>query len=259
MPLKEQILATLTGADLPDFRLLASAEAIALYPKLLPELLHAAKERFAAILQIPEEDIDFANTVEAYLTQDEAVSMLFTFVNNLNSTDTTPALRELIRAFQPELVAYASEVSMHPEYYRRIKALSTSGHEFSSSQRRSMELIIREMEHAGVHLQGKKKTRLAEINTRLAALAEQFSSNVIDDRERFAHHFTDKKSLTAMPAEDLAMAREEAKRRKKKGYVFTLSPPSYLAIMLYCSDAAVRKRFWLASIASQPGQYDTAP
>ncbi len=257
MQLKEQILKTLRDSQLPDYYLLASPQAIALYPQLLPELLAEAKTNFTAILKVPEAKVNFTNSVEAYLNQDEDLGLLFTFLNNLNSTDSADELRTIITNFQPQIIAYANEISMHPDFYRRVKSLYAKSKKATAAQKRSMELIIHDMEFAGVHLSEKKKSRLAKINTRLGALSEQFQSNVLDDRKRFSHHFASKKALAEVPAEDMAMAQEEAKQRKKKGFVFTLSPPSYLAIMKYCSDAAVRKKFWLANArVSSKGKFD---
>ncbi len=260
MEFQQQLLALLRKPQLPDYALLASPKAIELYPAMLALLLAQAKERFAAILAISEENINFANTVEAYLNQDEDLNALFTFLNNLNATDSTDTLRHIIADFQPQIIAYGNEVSMHPEYYRRIKSVLAQKTSKTAAQTRAMQLIIRGMEFAGVHLTGAKKSRLEAINTTLGALGEDFASHVLDDRKRFAFHFSDATSLADVPAEDLAMAKAEAKKRKQKGHTFTLSPPSYLAIMKYCADAAVRKKFWLANarVASR-GKYDNRP
>ncbi len=260
MPDKTTLFQILDTDGLPDYAVLASDEAIALYPEMLTELLEEAKRDFAKLLAIPADEVNFENTIIPFLDQDAALTMLFTFVNNLNATDASDRLRTIIADFQPHLVAYADEVAMHPELYRRVKAISKGASLHDPEQQRATKLILRDMEFAGVHLAPAKKKRLAAINTRLASLGEDFSSHVLDDRKRFFWHCTDTRVLGEMPEEDIAMAKAEAKQRKKSGMVFTLSPPSYLAIMKYCSDSTIRKKFWLANarIASR-GRFDNRP
>ena len=63
-----------------------------------------------------------------------------------------------------------------------------------------------------------------------------------------------------MPPQDVAAAAAEAKKRKVKGWVFTLSPPSYAAILRFCSDRRVRRKFFLANTAiATRGALDNRP
>lgn len=253
---KAKLRAALQQDGLPDYALLACRAARPLYPELLAELLTEAEAAFAEILQTPAARCNFANIVDRFLTMDEDLNHLFSFLNNLNHTDAHPALRRLIEDFQPQIIAYHNLISTHPRLFALLKeVMQTIGDQ--PQQKRATALLIRDMEFAGVGLKGKKKERLNELNIELARLSEQFQNNVLDDRKRFFHHFADAGALADMPPESLAAAADEAKRRRRKGYVFTLSPPSYQAVMKFCSDREIRKRFWQkSSQVASTGKFD---
>lgn len=258
--LAHNLRKVLTTTGIIDYSFLGSNEALAVFPVVLDELLLEAKRTFENILDIPESKLDFKNTVEAYVNQDKELHLLFAFLNNFNATDSSDTTRKIINDFQPKITEYINTVSMHPTYYQRIKAVYAKEKNADTEQQKCMELIIRDMEFAGVHLQGKKKARLEEINQQLALLSEKFTNNVLDDKKRFFYHFANDESLKEMPQEDMDSASEEAKRRKLKGFVFTLSPPSIQAILKFCPDANIRKKFWLKnSTVASKGKFDNRP
>ena len=94
----------------------------------------------------------------------------------------------------------------------------------------------------------------------MAELTENFSQNTVKSRAEFSHHFTDKKFLEEIPTQELQEAENLAKKEEKTGYIFTLSPPSVMAILKYCSDQKTREIFYHAnSTVATSGEYDNKP
>jgi peptidyl-dipeptidase Dcp len=82
----------------------------------------------------------------------------------------------------------------------------------------------------------------------------------MQSRAEFFHVITDEAVLGEMPQDDKDVAQEEAKKRKLEGWVFTLSPPSYIVVMKYCTDRSVRQIFFQANCtAATSGKHDNRP
>lgn len=240
-----EIVEALKESGLIDFKILK--EGIGDYKKALDVMLEEVKSEFEELCGMDIEEVDFENFVEKHLNIGEDMGTLYGFLHHLNSACSSEESREIITYFQPKYVAFATKAGMSREIYERLVAVRDKGG-LNNQQDRSLELLIRDMEMAGVHLEEEKKAELEKINLRLAELSEKFSNNVLDSRKKFEFEFDNDESLAEMPAQDLAMAKAEAGRRDKKGWVFTLSPPSMIAVLKYCSDRDVRKKFFDANV-----------
>jgi len=255
-----KLITLLDNPALLDYKALSSKEALAVYEKALEKLLKNAKDNFVAILKTPETKISFKNVIEAYLNQDEKLGLLWLFLHHLNGTNASERSRKIIESFQPKMVEYGNLISLNPEYFALLKKVESSCEKLNAEQKRSLELLLRDMKSAGVHLKGNKKKRLEEINKQLAELSEKFSNNVLDSRKEFSYCFSSDKSFGEMPETDRHAAKKEAKNRKKEGWIFTLSSPSYLAIMQYCTDRKIRRRFWEENVRiASAGKFDNRP
>lgn len=254
----EKVKKALNTKGLIDYHFLSSKDVLKNYEKILESFLEEAKSNFEAILQTSKGKQNFELVVESFLNHDKKLSMLFGFFNNYHHTCSSETTRKIIEGFQPKLVAWGNFVNMNSDFYTLLKNIKVDKTE--TQKLRSLQLIIEDMEHSGVHLEPKKKKQLEKINTQLAAISEKFSLNIIDCKKEFFYHLESQTALSEMPKEDISSAEKEAKNRKLKGFVFTLSPPSYMAIMKYCSDTKIRKIFYekYHSIASS-GKYDNRP
>ncbi len=241
--IKQRIINELNTGGVPNYTLLAGEEALQAAETILVDLLQEAKDRFNAIIEQNIETATFTSVVEPYLQQDRKLGIFFGFIASINNTNATRTTRDIIQRFQPDLVRYSNHVSLNVDLYSLLKAVEKKGG-LNELQQRSLELLIRDMEIAGVHLKGEQRARLEEINVELGDLNERFSNNVLDCRKEFFQHFESDETLQEVPEEDMEAAVEEAEKRNLDGWVFTLSPPSYGAILQYCSDAEMRKLFW---------------
>lgn len=256
---KDQILKLIQQNDLIDYAALQDEKTLELIPELLDQLLNEAEKGFESLLQTPDETLSYANFMELFLVGDEDLNNLYKAVDSFNSTDSSITTRKIIGDFQPKLVDYQNQVSLNPELYKKLKLLEKSN--LTEDEKRSVQLVIRDMEVAGVHLPEEKREQLKQINKELSDLSEAFSNNVIDSKAEFFYEIETDESLKEMPEEDLEMAREEAKKRNSNAqFIFTLSPPSHLAIMRYCADESIRETFHKASnsVATQ-GNHDNRP
>ena len=92
----------------------------------------------------------------------------------------------------------------------------------------------------------KNKKRYGEIVTRLSELSAQFSNNVLDATMGWEKVIEDESQLAGLPESALLAAKQSAESKGLKGYRFTLEIPSYLPIMTYCENAALREEMYRA-------------
>ena len=75
----------------------------------------------------------------------------------------------------------------------------------------------------------------------------QFGENVLAETNAFEMHLTDENDLAGLPESVRESAREVAKSKEKKGWVFTLDYPSYVPFLTYAENRELRKKMAIAA------------
>jgi oligopeptidase A len=100
---------------------------------------------------------------------------------------------------------------------------------------------IRDFRLSGAELDAAAKQRFAEIQTELARLSTQFSENLLDATNAFAIHVAQRGALAGLPADVVEAARAAAERDGRPGWKFVLQAPSYIPVLQYADDRALRE------------------
>ncbi|MEO7404662.1 MAG: M3 family metallopeptidase, partial [Burkholderiales bacterium] len=87
----------------------------------------------------------------------------------------------------------------------------------------------------------------AAIQEETAKLQTKFSENSLDATNAFMLTIDDKAELDGVPEDILEGFQAAAERDGKTGYKLTLQMPSYLPVMQYCSNRALREKMYHAS------------
>lgn len=251
-----KIIAELGRSGCIAYDFLIKPKSLKTAPHVLGSLLDAGKKNFKKFELMPSAQATFQNIVEPLLTHDQLLSLLYSFIDSLNSTDSSETTRAILKKYQPQLTAYGTRVEQSEKLYALLKRVAQV--KLSPDQRRCVTLLMRDMEYAGVNTSPQKRKKIAALTKRLATLAEKFENTVIDGRKGFYYAFQNADSLGDMPESDLHAAQEEAQQRKIQAqYVFTLSPPSLSAVMRYCTDRSVRELFYKkANTVAAEGVHD---
>jgi oligopeptidase A len=109
-----------------------------------------------------------------------------------------------------------------------------------------VENALRDFRLGGADLPVEKKQRYAEIQEELAKLSARFSENVLDATNAFGI-VVDEGHTAGIPADVLHAAREAAQKDAKPGFKFTLHAPSYMPVMQYAQDRALRETLYRES------------
>jgi oligopeptidase A len=184
---------------------------------------------------------------------------------HLHAVLDSPALREAYNENLPKITQYWTELAQNVALFGKYKALAASG-EFATldaAQRRIVENAVRDFRLGGAELEEEPKKRFAAIMDELAALSAKFSENVLDATNAFKRYVEDPAELAGIPEDVLASAREAAEKDGRRGWKFTLQAPSYLPVMQYADNRALREELYRASAtrASElgPAELDNSP
>jgi oligopeptidase A len=189
-----------------------------------------------------------ADPLSAYDSLTERLEYAIKIVAHLEGVATTPELRAAYNAVQPKVSAFSSSIVLDEELWKAIKryAATPEARVLTGTRRRFLTKTVDDFKRHGADLDPAGKKRLQEIDVALAETTTKFSEHVLDSTNVFELVLTDETKLAGLPPTAIAAARASAESKGQPGWRFTLHAPSYLAVMTYLDDAAIRKQVWQA-------------
>jgi len=206
-----------------------------------------------------EETIASDHPLQALDTMTEKLDYAMSVVRHLESVATTPELRAAFNAVQPKVSAFYSSIPLNEPLWKSIQRYAATGEAraLTGTLRRYMTKTIDAFKRHGAELDPAGKTRLKEIDVELAEVTTKFSENVLDSTNAWDLVIADESKLAGLPPSAIAAARAAAASKQREGWRFTLQAPSYLAVMTYLDDAAIREQMWRAYNArAASGEHD---
>ncbi len=202
-------------------------------------------ERLAADTAAPGWDNFAAPLADAH----ERLNRAWGQVGHMNAVMNSPELREAYNSNLPKITQYYTELGQNPALYAKYRALhgSPAFAGLSAARRAVIEHEVRDFKLGGAELSADKKARFTTIRDRLSALTSRFSDNVLDATDGFAHFVTEETELKGIPDDVVEAARNAAEKDGKPGWKFTLHAPSYLPVMQYADNRALRELMYRAS------------
>jgi oligopeptidase A len=169
-------------------------------------------------------------------------------VGHLNAVMNSPELREVYNANLPKVTQYYTELGQHQGLFEKFKQLKTAPGfaRLNRAQRAIVEHELRDFRLGGAELPADKKARFLAIREKLSALSSRFSDNLLDATNAFAHYVGSETGLMGIPADVVQTAREAAQQDGNPGWKFTLHAPSYVPVMQYADDRALRELMYRA-------------
>ncbi len=171
-------------------------------------------------------------------------------VGHLNAVMNSPELREAYNANLPKITAYYTDLSQNQALFEKFKRLRSSP-EFeglSATRRKIVEDELRDFRLGGAELPTDKRGRFKEVQEELATLSSNFSDNLLDATNHFKHYVDRREELTGIPDDVLEAARAAAEEDGFQGWKFTLHMPSYLPVMQYAENRALRELMYRAYV-----------
>ncbi len=188
-----------------------------------------------------------------------ALSLFWSPVSHLNSVMNNDELREVNKQCLPKLSSYYTALGQNSALYNATLALKNSDAYASllPEQQAQIDQDLRDFELGGVSLDDTAKTRFGEIALELSRLKTEFSDNVLDATNAWEKCVETEQALDGMPSSAIAAARQRAETKGKSGYLLNLEFPSYMAVMMFANDRALREEMYtaFATRASDQGPF----
>ena len=218
-----------------------------MYREAILEEIEKTKKDIQAIADNPEPP-DFHNTIEALEFSGEQLEVITSIFFNLNNAETNKEMQQLAQEISPALSEFANDIRLNENLFKRVKAVYETRNDLDLSPEQSMLLDkkYKSFSRNGAELPEEKKKELRTIDKELAQLSLRFGENDLAETNSYELHITDRTQLEGLPEFAMEAAAEEAKNRKKEGWVFTLNYPSYIPFMTYARNRELRKTLHLA-------------
>ncbi len=151
----------------------------------------------------------------------------------------------------------AAEMGQNAELFAAYKAVYEQDSSLDAAQRKLLENALRDFHLSGVDLPADKKQRFKEISQELSSLTSKYSENVLDATTAWSKLITDAAELAGLPESALGLAKQTAEQRGENGWMLTLDFPSYMPVMTYADNRALRRELYeaYATRASDQGPH----
>ncbi len=242
------------------------------FAELKPEHVAPAMDRLlaegrAALAHVTGDQVPC--TWDAFVTPledaNERVARAWGQVAHLHGVLDSPALRDAYNANLPKLTRYWTELGHDERLFRRYRELRDSAAyaDLAPARKRQVQNALRDFRLGGAELAPEKKARFGAIQDELARLGAKFAENVLDATNAYSIVIEDPARVAGLHEDLLEAAREAAQKDGKRGWKFTLHAPSYLPLMQYAEDRALRETMYRESVtrASELGrpEWDNTP
>ncbi len=172
---------------------------------------------------------------------ERVMTMYSVWSGNLNTAE----FQDVEKVMSPKLAAFEDEVIQNSKLFKRIENVynSPEKEKLTAEQQRLVWLRYNRFILKGAKLDDKQKTRVGEINQRLAALATQFSQNQLADEANITMTLDKEADLAGLPQPLVEAAAEQAVTQKKPGkWVLTNMRSSIEPFLTYASNRELREK-----------------
>lgn len=231
--------------ELPPFSVIKTQDI----EPAIRQILSENRQLLAGLLE-NDQDFDWNNLVVPLEAAGDRLDQAWAPVSHLNAVCNSEELRQAYTQSLALLTDYSTELSQNSQLYQAYEAIyhSDAFARLSQAQQQTIRHALRDFRLGGVALSGEDKKRFADIQKRLSELSTQFSNNLLDATQAWYKHLEDAKALAGLPESALAQAAQAAERKGLKGYLVTLDFPSFLAVMTYADDRALRQEVYTAYV-----------
>lgn len=204
----------------------------------------ALVEQLATASEAPTWE-NFARKLEDH---SEKLNRAWSQVGHMNAVVNSPELREAYNDNLAKLTDYGSDISQDERLYAKYKAIQASP-EFTNLTPTQQQIInneVRDFKLGGAELPPAQKVRFKAVSEELSKLGSKFEENILDSTNDFKHLVENVADLAGIPEDAIEAAQASAKADGKVGYQFTLHFPSYMPVLQYADNRALRETLYRA-------------
>ncbi|WP_457913768.1 oligopeptidase A [Candidatus Gillettellia adelgis] len=231
----------------------------AIHPNnIIPAIQYVLEDCRTTIERIVAQPESFTwdNLCQPIADAEDRLSRIWSPIRHLNSVNNSLALRTAYEQALQLLSEYSTWVGQHEKLYQAYRNLKEgiTFSQLSSLQRKAIDNTLRDFKLSGIGLSDNKQQRYSKIIARLSELSSIYSNNVLDATIGWNKLITDRTILRGLPASALAQAQVMAKAKGETGWLITLDMPSYLSVITYADNSALREEIYYAFVTRASDQ-----
>ena len=209
--------------------------------------MNVARERISAITENTDAP-SFSNTLVPLEFASKELGVVSSCFFNLNSAETNEDIQTIARELSPKLTLFNNETLLNEALFVRIKTVweNREQEQLDPESARLLKETYEGFVRNGALLEGEERESLKSLSEKLSKLSLSFGENVLKETQAFELHVADTEELAGLPEATIASAASLAEEKGKKGYVFGLDMPTYISIMKYADNAALREKMYRA-------------
>ncbi|HCC52374.1 MAG TPA: peptidase M3, partial [Porphyromonadaceae bacterium] len=204
-------------------------------------------EEIKTIINNPEPPT-FENTIVSIERSGFLLKRVSGIFYGLLDTENNDELLEIAQIISPQISACQHNIYLNDTLFSRVKAIYEQRKilNLSTEDSRLLQKTYNTFFDKGANLSQENKDKYRELSTELNLLELKFNHNTLKDESCYELPITDKKDLAGIPEDVVEAAETEAKNRDQKGWIFTLSEPSYVPFMKYAENRNLREKMYRA-------------
>ena len=178
----------------------------------------------------------------------EKLARAWSQVGHMNAVVNSPELREAYNDNLAKLTDYGSDISQDERLYAKFKATQASNDfaKLTPTQQTIINHEVRDFKLGGAELAADQKVRFKTVSEELSKLGSKFEENIMDNTNDFKYIVENVADLAGLPEDAIEAAADAAKKDEKAGYQFSLHFPSYMPVLQYADNRALRETLYRA-------------
>ncbi|WP_430814338.1 M3 family metallopeptidase [Carboxylicivirga sp. RSCT41] len=231
-----------TEYNVPPFEKIKAEHYLPAMEKAMAE----HKQEVDAIIN-NSEAATFENTIVALDDAGKMLSEVMSVYYGLKSAHGTEGIMKIAPEVGKKMSAHGDDISLNPALFERVNAVYAQKDELglNGEQMMLLEDTYKGFVRSGVSLPEDKKAELREINSRLSELYNSFSTNVLNETNKFKLVIDNEADLAGLPESAILGAAETAKEMGMEGkWVFTTQKPSMLPFLSYADKRELREKLY---------------
>lgn len=215
----------------------------------VPAFREAIKQGEAEIRAIAEnrQAPTFNNTIAAIDRAAKLLNRTAGIFFNLLDAETNSQMQQIARQVMPMLTKFQNNITLNEKLFLKVKTVYALNRNPAGPGRKTLlENTYRDFVRNGANLSAAGKKTFRKLSAELAAATLKFEQNVLAETNSYQKHITDPNLLGGLPPGIVEAAAELAKTKRKPGWIFNTTAPSYQPVMKYAHNRSLRKELYLA-------------
>ena len=233
-----------------------------------PAIDHLLEENLAQVGKLLQATSDYRwdNLLQPLEDMDDKLDRAWSPVSHLHSVADNDDLRAAYNQCLPKLSDYFTQMSQNKDLFKAYEMIASSDsfQRLEPAQQKTIENALRDFRLSGIDLNETNQARYGKIQQQLSKLHTSFEENLLDATHAWKKLITDKQELAGLPESALALAAQAALNEGREGWLLTLDGPSYMPVMQYADNEALRQGVYEAYVTRasdrgpHAGQWDNS-